>query len=802
MRIAFRNFLSTLRRYKAASLLNVIGLTLAFTAFYVIMVQVWWELGYNRSVADADRICLIETADWYTPGNYSGWINRPMAERFIASAAAVEAGGCLWGGIGENTAWKSNVHAGYDKFAVAAGDVSRGFLDVFPFRFSAGGTERFDRPQSIIVSRSAARRLGVGIGDLLWIGDKEPSPETGHEIVGVFDDFPDNSLLGKWDMLCNLGDTSLDSSSEWSFNYFVKLRPGADREALWEQWQRIYREQAREQTVPEPSEEEKEEGIGMRLSPLPKLYFEQDAQTPCPQGSRTTTYTLLGIAILVIVLAFINFVNFFFALVPVRIRTVNTFKVFGAPTSSLRFGFVFEALGLVVISLLIAWWLAFAVQGSALAGYVPAPLALAKNLPVAGLVAGVAFAMALAASLYPAWYITSFAPAMVVKGSFSGTRSGRQLRTLLLGIQFFISIGLIIATLFIRRQHDFMMDYDMGFDKHNLVVAQISSAAANSYESLRQKLLADPQVADVTGASGRLVAEGRMGWGRDFKGRTVHFQCYPVQWNFLRMMGIRVPEGRDFSENDPRSEKGALIFNEAARREFGMVLGDRINSFGGDTEIVGFCADFNFKPLQYGIAPFAFYVIPTESKSAKWHAPRRIYIRTVPGADLNALTDHIRRCIVQTDPRTEPGEIPLLTFDDELGEQYAGERKLTTIVGLFTLLSVAIALMGVFGIVLFETQHRRREVAVRRVMGASRGEILALFNRRYLWIVGVCFAAAAPVAWYAVERWLSTFAYRAPAAWWIFAVALIVVLAVTTLTVTVRSWSAANENPADSVKSE
>lgn len=811
MKIAFRNFLTTLRRYKISSLLNVIGLTLAFTAFYVIMTQVWWELGYNRSLHEADRIYLVENEDWYEPGKWSSWLNRPVPERVIASTAGVEVGGCMWGGFGSGTCWTSNEPSfGYNKFSASCGSVSLPFLDVFAFRSVEGDVHDLGKPKSVIVSRKAAERMRVGVGGLIWVDTDEPQPDGAMEVVAVFEDFPDNSLLGECEVVKNLGETNLYTTSEWSFNYFVKFRPGADPDEFARQWTNVNQEMQREAAekraaAGDAADDDDESGIyGVRLSPVSELYFESDSQAPCRQGSVVTTYTLLGIAVLVIVLAFINFVNFFFALVPVRIRTVNTFKVFGAPASSLRFNFVFEAFGLVLIALLAAWYVSFALQGTEFASYISASLALSQNLKVVGLVAVVAFVMALAASLYPAWYITSFAPALVVKGSFGGTRSGRRLRTLLLGVQFFISIGLIIATSFIRLQHDYMMHYDMGFDKENLLAVRLSERGAVSYDALRQKLLSDPQVKDVTGATSRLVSVGRMGWGREFKGRQVAFQSYVVQPDFLRVMGIPITDGRDFLESDFDKELGTMIFNEAARREFEMQVGDRINGFvSPDEQIVGFCADFNFKPLQYGVSPFCFYLLPKKIQQENyWHLPHVVYVRMMPGADIAAVTAHIRRCIAEVDPRTEPGDIVVRVFDEELGLEYDNERKLTAIVGLFALLAVVIALMGVFGLVLFETQHRRREIAVRRVMGASRGEILAMFNRRYVMLVAVCFVLAVPVSIWAVGHWLAGFAYAVPLYWWVFALALAGVLAVTALTVTVRSWHAVNENPAESVKSE
>lgn len=811
MKIAFRNFLTTLRRYKISSLLNVIGLTLAFTAFYVIMTQVWWELGYNRSLHEADRIYLVENEDWYEPGKWSSWLNRPVPERVIASTAGVEVGGCMWGGFGSGTCWTSNEPSfGYNKFSASCGSVSLPFLDVFAFRSVEGDVHDIGKPKSVIVSREAAERMRVGVGSLIWVDTDEPQPDGAMEVVAVFEDFPDNSLLGECEVVKNLGETNLYTTSEWSFNYFVKFRPGADPDEFARQWTNVNQEMQREAAekraaAGDAADDDDESGIyGVRLSPVSDLYFESDSQAPCRQGSVVTTYTLLGIAVLVIVLAFINFVNFFFALVPVRIRTVNTFKVFGAPASSLRFNFVFEAFGLVLIALLAAWYVSFALQGTEFASYISASLALSQNLEVVGLVAVVAFVMALAASLYPAWYITSFAPALVVKGSFGGTRSGRRLRMLLLGVQFFISIGLIIATSFIRLQHDYMMHYDMGFDKENLLAVRLSERGAVSYDALRQKLLSDPQVKDVTGATSRLVSVGRMGWGREFKGRQVAFQSYVVQPDFLRVMGIPITDGRDFLESDFDKELGTMIFNEAARREFEMQVGDRINGFvSPDEQIVGFCADFNFKPLQYGVSPFCFYLLPKKIQQENyWHLPHVVYVRMTPGADIAAVTAHIRRCIAEVDPRTEPGDIVVRVFDEELGLEYDNERKLTAIVGLFALLAVVIALMGVFGLVLFETQHRRREIAVRRVMGASRGEILAMFNRRYVMLVAVCFVLAVPVSIWAVRHWLAGFAYAVPLYWWVFALALAGVLAVTALTVTVRSWRAVNENPAESVKSE
>ena len=801
MKIALRNFLTTLRRYKASSLLNIVGLTLAFTAFYVILVQVRWEMTYNRTLRDSERIYLVESTDWYTPGAWQSWLCRPMVERFITSTSAVESGGCTWGGFGPMTVLRENASKmGYDRFNnIYTGSISLPLLDVFDFKSVAGDVHDLKRAQSVIISRSTAEQLGVGVGDMIWCNIDQPTAENAREVVAVFEDFPANSLMAKCHMANDLGDRSLDDPSEWSYNYYIRFQPGTDLRTVIKEWKRLFVEMY----PGEANEEGQLETEPFRLSCIRDLYFEEDSRVPCAQGSLVTTYTLLGIALLVIALAFINFVNFFFALVPVRIRTVNTFKVFGAPNASLRFGFVFEAVGLVFIALLLAWYLAFAIQSTELASYISAPLNLAQNLPVIGILLAVAVVMALVASLYPAWYITSFPPAMVVKGSFSGTAGGRRLRTLLLGFQFTISLGLIVATGFILLQHNFMLRQEMGFDRRNLMAVQLSEKAALGYDALRDRLLTDPRVVDVTGAEGRLVGVNRMSWGRNYKGQRVSMQAYIVRWNFPKMMGIAITDGRDFLETDEHKETGMLICNEAARREYGFELGDEIGGFCGTDPLVGVCADFHFRPMQYDIIPFVFYVIPEEmSQNAGGRASQLLYLRYRPEADVEGVADYLRRCIAETDPHLTPGEIQIRTFEEELGEQYAKERRLATVVGLFTLLSVVIALMGVFGIVLFETQHRRREVAVRKVMGATTAEILRLFNRHYIQLVVVSFVIAAPLSLWIVRRWIASFAYRTPIHWWVFAAAFVAVLLVTIGTVTFCSWRTAGENPADSVKSE
>ena len=304
-------------------------------------------------------------------------------------------------------------------------------------------------------------------------------------------------------------------------------------------------------------------------------------------------------------------------------------------------------------------------------------------------------------------------------------------------------------------------------------------------------------IADVTFANGDIVSQSRMGWGRGFKGEQINFQCYPVAHDFLQFMGIKLTEGRDFMVDDERAD-GVFIFNESARKEFNLVLGDKVSGHNDEVPVVGFCEDFKFRPLQYGVSPFAFYVFGANG----WRGYEHLYVRTTPHADLEAVRKHIVDCIVKMDASVKADEIVINGFDKELGAEYRSEQELTTLITIFSLLSIAISLLGVFGLVYFETQYRRREIAVRRVHGAQISQVLGMFVGQYVKMVLVAFLFAAPVSYLIMSRWLEGFAYHIPLYWWVFLIALAIVLAVTSAIVVARAYRAAKEDPVEALYKE
>ncbi|HIY14898.1 MAG TPA: FtsX-like permease family protein [Candidatus Alistipes cottocaccae] len=799
MKIAFHNFLTTLRRYKVSSLLNVIGLTLAFTAFYVILVQVRWEMTFNRAIPDAGQICLVAPRSPFDETGYSICSTRPDGEQFIARSPEIEAGGCIRPWRHDQPVWVKR-QGEFRRFRMSVNSVSTGFPATVGMRVVEGDLQALTQPHGVALARSQAERLGLHAGDLLWFGDREGKrTDDPHEVVVLYEDFPANSSFAHIVAVTDVGDRDMDSGY-WNDCYFVRLRAGADPDAVARRWEEIHTENNRaymERMAPiwgeEISEEERNDRRDCLLVPLDRLYFDRrvfDGMGTFPSGSSTLTCSLLSVAVLVILIALINFVNFFFALVPVRLRAVNILKVFGAPTRSLRFSFLFEALGFMLLAQFCAWYVAIALKGTEFASYVSSSLALGDNLPVLAISLGVSFAAAFVAGSLPAWYITSFNPAMAAKGSFVGSTAGRRFRTALLGVQFFIAIGLIVFSLCTLLQQRYVRRFELGFEHGRVLTFETNSqrlSRADRFGEFASALKQDPRIVGVTAGQGPFVVGNYSLWGREVAGEEVMIHVRPVRSNFLEVLGIPVLAGEGFKPEYDRDTTWHYIVNDLLARK-GAGLGFRLD----DGVVVGICPDIHFRPLQYPVVPFAFVTVSGDMGT--------FYVRLTAGADPDAACDHIRQTARRFDPDCEAPDIRFM--DEDIEMQYARERRITTIVGLFTVLAVVIALMGVFGIVLFETQHRRREVAIRKVMGATTGEVLRLFNRRYVTLVTVCFLLAAPAGYWAVDRWLGTFAYRMPIRWWVFAAAFVAVLLVTAATVTFCSWRTANENPANCVKSE
>ena len=791
-----KEFFKNLRRYKVSSVLNILGLAIAFASAFIILVQVSYDFSYNKCFPDADRVFRLEIKGvWGEDKTWTPYLNHQNGHLFGENDDNVESFTSmnLYSWNGSLTVYDFGGSKEPQEIVVRATTGMPNAPQVMGFNLVEGDFEQMKGPGPVLLSESFAAKHGLTVGDAIKL-----SEDFSLTIVGIFKDFPKNCDLYGLELFSGEDTAENSDPTAWSYTYYYRLISAELQEQFMDNIYRKYYERIKEADDTFDIEELKS-AFPIRLTAVEDTYFASNAISNGKIGNRTTTMTLLVIAVLIIVIAFVNFINFFMAMVPRRIRRVNTEKIFGCSTWRLRMGFVLEAMGLVALALLLAAYLVFMIAPE-LTGLISTSAQLADNPKIALALAASGLVLAIISSIYPSYYITSMPAAFVIKGSFGNGASGRRLRYALLCLLFVISIALITCSFFIKLQHSYMMKYDMGFNKEYLLTTNLPASINKEFstrETFEGMLKENPMIADVTFANGDIVSQSRMGWGRPFKGEQINFQCYPVAHDFLRFMGIKLTEGRDFMFDDERAD-GVFIFNESARKEFGLVLGDKVGGHNDEVPVVGFCEDFKFRPLQYGVSPFAFYVFGANG----WRGYEHLYVRTAPHADLEAVRNHIVDCMVKMDASIKVDEIVINGFDKELGSEYKSEKKLTTLITIFSLLSIAISLLGVFGLVYFETQYRRREIAVRRVHGAKISQILGMFVGQYARMVGIAFLFAVPVSALVMLRWLQGYAYHIDLYWWVFALALLIVLAVTSAIVLARSWRAAKENPVGALYKE
>ena len=787
-----------------SSILNILGLTAAFAALYIILVQVHHDLTYNKALKDSDRIYVLTMPDRFSNNVYSTYVNRQMSEAVIAAVPSVEAG-CCAANLGSLEV-SVRLGEGQSSIELRVTSFSKPAIDVFGFELVAGNLDNWISNTDAVMSESAAKRLGLQVGDHFQYGSWNWTDVT---VAAIYKDMPVNSDLSSIDFILNLGEAGMSDWTQWGWNYFIKLAEGADPKEFDEIAHQVAFDLFKTKFDIDESNltEEKAadiEGYKKMMSPhLMKLtdnYFADNVGHPGKSGNRTTTITLLVIAIFVMLIAFINYINFFFAMVPLRLRSINTRKILG----SSRFQLVMSSVGESVLMVVIALGLAVAVvtlfRQSTLAALIDTPLNFGQNLGIAALTVGIALLISVLASLYPALFSTSFNPAFALKGTLGTTQKGKAFRIGLIGLQFTVSIVLIICAIFVHQQRDFMMNHDMGFNQEYLLQSHVTWELANNRETVENRLKTDAAVKDIAWGDGPFVANSRMAWSRPFNDNDVQWQVYPVSWNFLRFMGIDIVEGRDFTPADEQSENGVYIINETAQKMYSITTEDRIRGHKEvPAEIAGVCRDFNFSPLREKIGPFAFYVYGKEP----WSPCMRLFIRTEVGVDTQALMERTIKTLNDLDPTLGDGfSVWMRPFKQAIENQYKKEQNLSKLVTLFTILAIVISLMGVFGLVMFETEHRRKEIGIRRVHGATVGQVLAMFNSRFVQLVLVCFVIAVPVSIVIMRRYLEGFAYQVPLHVWVFALALLAVLAVTIAVVTLRSLRAATVNPVKSLRTE
>ena len=795
MKLMIRNLLYLFKRFKTAVVLNLFGLTIAFAAFLLIVMQVDYEMNYDAMHSKSGRTFRLEANHGEFEHNAIHCLM--FSDAFVNSSAHITDysyrypfyGGERYCQIdevddqGEAKVFKEN-------FQLCLPNIS----DVFDFHMKEGSVECLSIPGSVLIPESVAKRLfdkQSAIGKRIRMSGSsgwQPVSTTILTIGGVYKDFPGNTTVQNriyvpMDQL----DLLKSSWQMYANEIYVTLDDPLNKEEVLDHFNKTF-DFAKSQMG---SAQE----IALRLTPLKDVYYTHDTTFDFnPKGHRETNYVLLGIAFLILFIAGINFTNLTTSLIPLRLKTINTHRVLGCSIYKLRAISLIESIVICLISYILALFIVNDLSYTPIANWVDADIRLRQYQALLLLTALIAILTGCLAGLYPAIRSTSYAPALVLKGSFGLSPKGKKVRVALIGFQYTVSIALIIVTLFMGLQNHFMTSSEqLGFNKDQVAIVNLTPEIyAKHKPQYIQKLKDYPGIEDVAFSVYELSKEDDMidlEYARH-EDKDVFFKVFYASENFLSVMDIQVEEGRDFTREDLNKAQSDYIINPAAERDFHLHPGDRFN----DRTVLGVSKDFRFNSCRIASSPFVFALnndIPN---------PKLVsYIRFNSKTNLQEAVAHVRETLKEIDP-TFPFEISF--YNTILNNLYQKEQTLGKLISLFGIMAILISIVGVFGLVLFETQYRRKEIGIRKINGATTGQILLMFNKTYIQIVSVCFIISIPIAWIGTQQWLENFAYKTPLHLWVFIVAFLIILSVTIGTVTFRNWQAANENPVNSVKSE
>ena len=777
-----------LRRYKTATLLNLLGLSMALAAFYLFMTQVEYNNTFNQNLKDYQRTYRVEY--W----NDTKWANNLSADREK-----------LWAQIAhiENTtshaAWINQLEIKVNEhmYPITSYQVKKNALDFWGIQLLPGSDTWQDKPDGYILSESLARQI---FGTENPIGKSFSIPQWGNDeknIIGVCRDLPENCSFKNGLFQCYNENFSNDTRN-WSAEIYLRLDHPENKHIVEQEMQNKFMTYF--QITPEETTER------FRLIPMDRVYFEGSGTED--KGNATLVYVLLAASIFVLIIGLLNFANFSLAQAPVRMRSINTRKVMSASTASLRWGLILENI----------FWSAIALTGAVLLillfqkspecmKLVSGNISFETHWSLVGFTLLSTLVIGVLSALFSAWYATSFPPALVLKGSFGLSPRGKMLRWTMLTVQFIIALTLTFYILVMTGQAHYIFNTDYGFNKDEVLYAKLPREAMSKKNYLKQEIAKLPFTQNSSFAADVLGnADKYMSWGRGNGESSISFNALCVDEFFLKTMDIKIAEGRDFN---PHDQKGAYILNQAMVQKYPWIkleqpINQNIdgwNSPEGFYPVVGICENYKLTSMRNdnNTIPAGFIIMGPDMTVNWGDRCKTIFVRIAKGYDKLEAKKQLEQLIKELDTE-ETCEFRFL--DEDLQITYEEEFRFIAQVRFFAFICIFITLIGVFCLTLFETEYRRKEIAIRKIMGSTVHEVLLLFAGRYLIPLLIAFAIAAPIGYRLSMQWLQNFAEHTPIHWWFFPLTLLTVATIVLLTVVLQSWRVATENPVNSIKTE
>jgi putative ABC transport system permease protein len=795
LKIAFRNLL----KYKAFSFINIAGVAIGLACFLLLALYVKDELSYDRFNTNADRIYRLSRTFLSKDGTASLRLGHaappfgPLIQQDFPEVEQVvrllETGALVK--YGEHLFNEENMFA-----------AEQNIFKVFTFKTLSGNPAKaLENPFSIMFSRPMAEKyfgkenpLGKTVRldnqlDYTVTGVFEPLPARSHfhpSFLVSFSTLNDPRVYGAEGLKNNWGNNS--------FSTFLLLPANYDPQKLVRAFPAF---QNRHQ---DPKASTYSVLDLMKLTDI-HLHSHLDSEIEA-NGDIQYVYLFSAIAIFILLIACINYMNLATAKSATRAKEVGMRKVIGAVRTQLINQFLSESILLVIVSIIIALFIVVLCLPS-LNNFTQKQLTFNALLdPVfISILLGITVFTGLIAGSYPAFFMTSFQPISVLKGQIATALKNGKLRQTLVVTQFAIAVVLIISTAVVYNQMRYIKNYKLGYSKDQVILLNMPYDSSANIESIKQRLKEDINIKEV-GRSSR-VPSGRLldSWdayvmkGDSMAPTDINIKSLSVDEDFIPAYQIQMAAGRNFSRAFPTDKTSGFVLNETAVKLLGWkspadAIGNRFGYGEVRGQIIGVTKDYHFESLHQKVAPIAMF-----------HQANRLGRMSVhvSGTNLKQAISHIETVWKGLFPDT-PFTYEFL--DQRFGKLYATEQTQQVLFGIFAGIAIFISCLGLLGLSMFMAELRTKEIGVRKVLGASVGSIVALLSQDFLKLVIIAIVIASPIAWYGMHNWLQDFAYHTEINWWVFVLAGVISVGIALFTVSFQSIKAALMNPVKSLKSE
>lgn len=802
VKIAFRN----ITRHKGFSIINIAGLTLGLTACIFISLFVWDEHQYDKFVPAGDQVYRICTDYKNSEGGREMAVTPPMFATVLNNdfPEVVQATRVMM--LPE---YKTLFEAGKTKLYEQSGYfVDSTYFEVFPLSFKYGSpVKALNDLGSIVISDEMSERF---FGDENPVGKEILMDKNPLLVKAVFVKNPKFHLQFNYLRTLSSVPNPPERMQSWGWNQFftyVKIKKGVNVQALQTKF---------EKETTQKSESLKKEGISYKpfFQPLKDIHlhsanFKFDA---AQRGNITYVNALIIIAIFILLIACFNFINLATAKSLQRAKEVGVRKAVGASKKQLIFQFIVETILLTFISILISvvlailflpWLNSFTNKNISLAIFAnPFVIALTFILMLlVGLLAG----------FYPSLVLSKFNPVKVLKGPAAGDATPGKIAWLrhgLVVIQFTFSVLLIISAIIVYRQVDYLHNKDLGFNKDEVMFFPMrGDNMFKNIDAFKNELFAMPGVSSVSigyGFPGDAVAGDDIIVPRNGQRVSQSATQLAVDYDYIKTLGLQIIAGRDFSEEMGTDKDHAWIINETAVKTLGFdtpekALGQTLywhpwNAGDPDSlkvgQVIGVLKDFNYKSLYDKVETTVLQIYP----DAAWKVAVKLQT-----ANIGSAIEGVRSVWSKFSPEY-PIEYKFL--DENFDAMYHAEDKLRSLLGIFTGIAIFVGCLGLFGLAAYAAERRRKEVGIRKVLGATTQGIVLLLTKDFVKLVFVSLIIASPVAWYFMNKWLEDFAYRINISWRVFAAAAVVAIGIAVITVCTQAIKAAIANPVKSLRTE